>query len=108
MNSVLENVTAVLLGTFDCMDTSNEPAQVTLTLQGITTPTIELPQNLPCFCPNCVGSYSTVMNGTQGQDWPGYIHGGNNTFQILVTGANQICLNRVDLSLQYYISMYLQ
>lgn len=97
--AIVLGVITKLLGAFDCVSLVG-PAQVLLTLQKGEIANTELPQNLPCYCANCVGDfYVTSMSN---EDWPGYNHTGINMLQIIVLGQNAICLNRVELIFSYY------
>jgi hypothetical protein len=99
INSVIVGLSVILYGAFDCTDTSGERSQVTLELQKEEIATTELPQSLPCYCGNCATSFG--LNVSVAQDWPGYRHGGLNTFRITVVGTNQVCLNKVELILEH-------
>lgn len=98
--SIVTAITAILYGTLVC---DNFSLQETLLLQlgrsVFATPVVTA--NIPCFCANCVTAVTVSSSPFTTCDYPGFNHGGMNTFQVLVGGSNSLCLSRVVLSFNY-------
>jgi hypothetical protein len=92
-------------GTFGCDIFSPLAPTVFLKIGSNVFANADLPSNLPCYCANCVGTFTISANSAGNCGYAGYQHGSINYFQILV-GENSICLNSIQLYLNYTMRMF--